>query len=392
MMVAKTGRQALVHGRQALLFALAVGGRVARWTWGAASEAGQHLANLAARPRYYSEAALANGLPQVFLQPRTLSGFVAEYPIATAFLISLMIHLLLFGTWRWGKHLGWWEHQATWMLHWSKKAKPMLSPAQVQKFLEARQRAQERVIPMTFVEVDPAAAVTEPPKDAKFYGVQNAKAANPDAVLDTNVPKIDGKQDKTVRLQDTERPRPEPLQPALPAPPKDLATSEPKVKAEAPGDLKLAKPEDGARDAVAVVRDRPRTLAAARQQKAMLAGETMKQDGGVSRRGKYSLDVKQTPFGAYDAALIAAVQQRWYDLLDNARFAQRAGKVVLQFRLTYDGRITDMKVNENEVGEILGWLCQRAVMDPQPFAKWPSDMRRAVGRDYREVLFTFHYH
>ena len=50
-----------------------------------------------------------------------------------------------------------------------------------------------------------------------------------------------------------------------------------------------------------------------------------------------------------------------------------------------------MKVDGNEVGEILGWLCQRAILDPSPYAKWPSDMLRSIGTNYREVMFTFYY-
>ena len=48
------------------------------------------------------------------------------------------------------------------------------------------------------------------------------------------------------------------------------------------------------------------------------------------------------------------MQQRWYDLLDTSRFTQKSGKVVLEFRLMYDGRITDLKVDGNDVGELLG--------------------------------------
>jgi hypothetical protein len=117
----------------------------------------------------------------------------------------------------------------------------------------------------------------------------------------------------------------------------------------------------------------------------------MRQDGGVSRRGRLSVDVKGSPFGAYDAAFIAAVQQRWYDLIDSSQVVPRSGKVQLQFRLTYDGRITDMRVNEETVGDLLTLLCQRAVLDPAPYARWPADMRRMIGQDYREVTITFYY-
>ena len=50
-----------------------------------------------------------------------------------------------------------------------------------------------------------------------------------------------------------------------------------------------------------------------------------------------------------------------------------------------------MKVNESNVGELLCLLCQRAVLDPAPYARWPSDMRQVLGEDHREVVFTFHY-
>jgi hypothetical protein len=202
-------------------------------------------------------------------------------------------------------------------------------------------------------------------------------------------------------VEDVPKPSPQPLQPA-PAPEKIPEPVESKPKGgDAPGDLAKAKPEvikkpnDGQADMATgqtpvVQRERPRTLAAARQQKAIV-GEQMKQEGGIKERGKFSLNVARTPFGSYDAALVAAVQQRWYDLLESTPFAQRSGKVVLEFRLYYDGRITDLKVDGSDVGEILSLLCQRAVLDPAPFAQWPSDMRRAIGKNYRDVMFTFYY-
>jgi outer membrane biosynthesis protein TonB len=119
----------------------------------------------------------------------------------------------------------------------------------------------------------------------------------------------------------------------------------------------------------------------------------MKQEGGVRRLGlEPAFDVRATPFGAYDAAIIAAIRKRWYDLLENRSFsASYSGKVIVEFRLNSDGRVSDMRVSENGVTEILGLFCQRAVQDPAPFAPWPADLRRLVGKEYREVRFTFYY-
>ena len=311
-----------------------------------------------------------------------LRKLLARNPLLAAFLLSLVFHGTAFEGWKLGKRLGWWDHQATWLLNLGKK----LHPRQLQPALPlVNQPPPQREIPLSFAEVDPALATPEPPKDAKFYGAQNSRAANSDPVVEAVVPKAEGQQTKLVRLEDV--PKPQPLQPS-PPPEKAHDPVPQKSKAKPPGDLAKLKTDQTKKQD----REKPRTLAQARQQKSMLAGEQMKQEGGVNQRGKLSLDVKATPFGAYDYMLIAAVQQRWYDLLDNTQFAQRAGKVILEFRLYYDGRITDMKVAGNDVGELLALICQRAVLDPSPFAPWPSDMRRAVGKNYRDVMFTFYYY
>jgi hypothetical protein len=326
-------------------------------------------------------------------QPSAVRSFAARNPLAVALGISLMIHLALFGGWRLGKQLGWWNHQATWLLNLGKHLRSRVPRADLARL---REQQPKKAIPLMFVEVDPSAAVAEAPKDTKYYGAHSSKAANPDPVLDSSVPKVDGRQNKVVKLEDAPKPKPFPLQPTPPpepANPRDAAESKPKA-AEPPGDLAKVKPEELRKpgDAVADIatHERPRTLAAAREQKHVLAGERMKQEGGAPQRGRASLDVVATKFGAYDAAFIAAVQERWFNLLEDTPFTQRTGKVVLEFRLHYDGRITDMKMNGNDVGELLGLLCERAVLDPAPFPIWPDDMRRLMGLT-RDVSITFYY-
>jgi predicted RNA-binding protein associated with RNAse of E/G family len=80
-------------------------------------------------------------------------------------------------------------------------------------------------------------------------------------------------------------------------------------------------------------------------------------------------------------------------LLDSQQFARdRNGKVILRFHLNHDGTITDIQELQNTVGDVLGYVCREAVTDPAPFAAWPSDMRRMVGENYREITFTFYYY
>jgi len=309
-----------------------------------------------------------------------MRGFVGKNPLAMAFAFSLAVHGALYGTWRVGRTLNWWDAQPAWLLKFYKMLQPSPSTTKLSKLLPQiiPPEVRKKEIPLTFMEVDPTLAVPEPPKETKFYGAANAVAAQPEPTIDVKTPKVDGKQENVPRLKDVPRPVLHPLQPSAPP-------EEPKPKpAQKPGDQAIATIGEPAPE-------RPRTLAAARAAKGMLAGEKMRQDGGVNRRGQLSVNVKGTPFGAYDAAFIAAVQQRWYDLIDTSQVVPRSGKVQLQFRLIYDGRITDMKVNDENVGDLLTLLCQRAVLDPAPYARWPSDMRRMIGENYREVTFTFYY-
>jgi outer membrane biosynthesis protein TonB len=254
---------------------------------------------------------------------------------------------------------------------------------QLYEQLTARQLAEEKKFqeeaPLLFVEVTPEQSTPEPPKDPKFYSFANSQAANPDAQVDTGVPKIDGTQDKVPKTFDTLRPSAEPLPPTPPPEPEEPQTQPRDLTV---GDSPPPKPPK---------QERPRTVAQAQIQQGIIAGPRMRQDGGVKRRGAVSLDTKATPFGLYDAEVIHAIQKRWYDLLEDSTAAPKSGKVVLDFRMHSDGHITDLKVVEQDVGEIRALFCRKAVSDPAPYKPWPSDMRRMIGKDYRDVKFTFFY-
>jgi len=265
----------------------------------------------------------------------------------------------------------------------------------------------KREVPLVFVEVDPALASAVPPKETKNYSTHDSLAAN-EQPKKADVPKIEGKQTHVLRTTENLKPQPKPMQPApTPAPPPEPKPVEPKEPEAKPkpapeiGDLALAKPQpkplepiksEGERVAEKP-REKPRTLREAMQRNPTLAGQKIQQEGGVPRRAHIAmLDARGSLFGSYDNVFIAMVQERWYHLLENNRFMMdRHGKVVLTFRLHYDGRITQLETDENGVGDILGLLCQKAILDPAPFPKWPTEMRQRVGIDYRDVRFTFYY-
>jgi len=247
--------------------------------------------------------------------------------------------------------------------------------------------------------VDVSHAEPEPPKKTKYYSNKNSRAANPDADRDSNQPKLNGKQKDVPKTEEV--PQLPKLQPSMPPPQPKVAQPEtpkpPVEEPQTPGDLDPIKPKAATTPPKQPPPpERPRTLkeARAQQHQDQLPGQQMKQDGGVQRKIEWSsFDAKATAFGDYDRKIIEAVTQHWYDLLDSRHFAQdRTGKVILHFKLKFDGTVIEMRTLENTVGETLGYVCQEAIEEAAPFGKWPPDMRRMIGSNYREITFSFYYY
>ncbi len=385
--------------------------------------------------------------------------------LVLAFVCSIVAHVVILLAWEFRAHL---PHLA--WLDWLKTQSAKLNPAallmkldeakplppELKKLLASQPLPEDPPMPqLTFVDVDPAQA-SEPPKDTKFYSVVSTRAANPDAKIQSNVPKMDGKQEQFAEVTEVTKPlppaeppptpspkaptpppeakptpeakpqppppapqaappkkvEPQPLQPAPTPTPKPAGDTLPQPKPPAPpAPVQVAKapttppsaaiptlnpstakpappPEPGEAETKI---SRPRTIkeALARRAESGLVGEKMKQDGGVSRLGISALDARGMAFGAYDAAVIQAIQQRWYSLLESRPTPR--GKVVVEFRMHFDGRVTDVKVNDADVGELYSLFCQKAIQDPAPYPRWPSDMRRQMQADHRDVRFSFFY-
>jgi outer membrane biosynthesis protein TonB len=303
-------------------------------------------------------------------------GRLEKSRLLMALLISLLVHLTVWG-----------GYQAEKKFHWLGKI-PWLTR------LIPKPPAQPpvaKIDPLIFLDVTEPAA--EPPKSAKYYSDKNSRAANPVDSQDINHPKLDGKQRDVPKTEDASKfvktQPPPPVAPQKPAETKP-AQADP-AKTLLPGGTEKASPEQKPTPAP----DRPRTIrdALALQPK-QTPGRQMQQDGGVKRRAlKSSLDAMATPFGAYDRAIVEAVQSRWYDLLDSQKFAMdRTGKVTIKFHLNPDGSVTESNIADNNVGDLLGYVCQEAIAQAAPFGKWPPDMRRMIGANFREITFTFYYY
>lgn len=331
----------------------------------------------------------------------------SEQLLVWAFGISVAAHLLFYGTFQLGERWGWWKRDL--MPSWLKSTRQKLVEIQKAAQKQAQLKQQQPEVPLMFVEVDPTVATQEAPKKATHYSSRNSKAANPDATIDSQLPKITGTQTHVPKTQDAARPKPRTLQPSTPSPAPTPGEAEKEEKAmpkggPKPGDLAMAKPSEQPGEGLLEHKDtgeakvpthkRPRTLVEAMQQQPMaIPGQKMKQEGGVRRHlDSSAFDTIATPFGEYDAQLVNAISSHWWDLLDRAGFSEdRHGRVTVQFTLHSDGRVTDVTIMQSNVGDLLSSVCKLAIVDPAPYAPWPADMRRYFGKDSIDITFTFWY-
>jgi hypothetical protein len=305
------------------------------------------------------------------LRPRPVEG--ERVLIALAF--SVLVHALIWGGYELNRDYHWTRH-----LPW-RAAKPQ-PKVQVVRYEE----------PLEFVQLETPS--TETPKQAKYISNKNSVAADNSQKQDSQNPLLNGKQADVPKTEDTVRAQmasAAAAAAALQQASQSQGTAETKP-AQSSGDMTLGKPDNAPQPQPD--QPRPRTLKDAYAQMASrFPGMTMKQDGGASRKARVpSFDVKITGFGDYDERFIETVSQNWWNLLDSQKFSlDRTGKVVLLFRLNSDGTISQMRIAENSVGDLLGYVCEKAVLDGAPYERWSEDMRLKLG-DYSDVQFTFDYY
>jgi hypothetical protein len=101
--------------------------------------------------------------------------------------------------------------------------------------------------------------------------------------------------------------------------------------------------------------------------------------------------VTGSPFAAYDKTIVAAVEKRWYALIDHYGIKDSATVVTVHFQIFKDGHLEDVKVLGNTGGQILALFCEKAIIDSGPFDPLPADLVVRAGKGPRDVRFTFSY-
>jgi hypothetical protein len=101
-------------------------------------------------------------------------------------------------------------------------------------------------------------------------------------------------------------------------------------------------------------------------------------------------DLQRSALSAYDARLCDVVGARWLQLLEQRKVPEDHGRVVVEFELHNDGHIAETRVAENTEGRVLGMVCQKAILDPAPYAPWPPELYQLFPKPRRfRFLFEF---
>ena len=97
------------------------------------------------------------------------------------------------------------------------------------------------------------------------------------------------------------------------------------------------------------------------------------------------------PFRAYDNKLIAAVQKRWYALVELHHLYPATGSVTVHFQVLVNGTVQHLEVSKNTAGKLLGLFCEKAVNESAPFDPLPPNLRALAGTQPRDINFIFYY-
>lgn len=302
----------------------------------------------------------------------------------------------------------------------------------------------KKELPNIFVQVEPKQASTKKPEDTDKYSNQNSLATNPESGEQPQ-PKINGTQKETPRARDIPQPpKDEPQPETIPAPesarkpvelaspkkqpaPRQAATpsyrrpAKPRTAAQSPGPrpeekqataIQLNKPaslltpyipsrptpillEPGPskpNPESALERSKRRLANAQRPSQQLLPGASLKQKGGVPRKGAPAFNVTLTGYGNYDNKLITAIYNSWIRKNREARMHEPY-RVVVEFTLLDNGRIKGLRVmrpSSTASQSIPEFICQRSITEPSPFEKWDEKMKRALGtRRPCRITFSF---
>ena len=111
---------------------------------------------------------------------------------------------------------------------------------------------------------------------------------------------------------------------------------------------------------------------------------------GVIQIGRLAFNSEYSEFGEYWRRIAEVIEMRWRNLVYNSRSIPNGGFVVIEFAITRDGQVTDVKVAQSTTGKLAETVSADAITAEAPFEKWTPEMIVKMG-EKADCAIGFYY-
>lgn len=114
--------------------------------------------------------------------------------------------------------------------------------------------------------------------------------------------------------------------------------------------------------------------------------------GLATPTGNIAFDTKLSEFGDYLSRVLEAIAMKWYSLNNSAtqNVMDSNTYVRVQFDVTKDGQVSNLKILETNSSQSAQWRCLDAIQSNAPYYVWTKDMVVVLG-DSQPVSIQFIY-
>ena len=116
--------------------------------------------------------------------------------------------------------------------------------------------------------------------------------------------------------------------------------------------------------------------------------EKTKLAGSITNRGTSSVNAIGTPLGRYQKILFDAIGSRWYAYIEQRADLVSLGTARITFSINRSGKVTNLKVQENNSNEAFANVCLQSILDAQ-MPPIPEDVAAALPPEGLETEIAF---
>jgi hypothetical protein len=113
---------------------------------------------------------------------------------------------------------------------------------------------------------------------------------------------------------------------------------------------------------------------------------------GVIQIGRLAFDAEYSEFGEYWTRVSEIIEKRWRNLVYNTKAIPMysGNRIVVEFAITRDGDVVDVKVSEDSAGKLAETVSVDAIVGEAPFFEWTPEMIVRMGEKARCAIHFFY--